>query len=187
MVVFIVTGTPGVGKTTVVQEALRKMPDIGLAVYGDVMFEIAKNLGLVQSRDEMRTKIPPEKYTEIQHQAAKKIGAMKGNVLVDTHCTVKTPEGYFPGLPEFVLRALKPKVIVLIEARPEDILKRRKKDESMRERKDFGGAEEIIEQQELNRAFAASYAMISNASVKILINEQGKAKKTAEKLCGVLK
>jgi adenylate kinase len=30
------------------------------------------------------------------------------NVIVDTHCTVKTPKGYMPGLPAWVLKEIKP-------------------------------------------------------------------------------
>ena len=76
-------------------------------------------------RDRLR-KLPYELQREMQIQAAKNISKL-GNVIVDTHCTIKTPFGYLPGLPYDVLQILKPSRIILIEADAKEIMERRRK------------------------------------------------------------
>ncbi|MFY9982707.1 MAG: AAA family ATPase, partial [Methanoregula sp.] len=52
-------GVPGVGKTTVVNEALAKLKSEGVEYqpinFGSFMFEVAKTEVLVQDRDQMRS------------------------------------------------------------------------------------------------------------------------------------
>lgn len=163
--VTVVTGIPGVGKTTVMEKAAGEM-DIEFLTFGTIMIEIAKEMGLVKNRDEMR-KLSLEEQRELQVKTAEKVGSMK-NVVVDTHCTIKTPEGYMPGLPEWVINKLKPKSIVLVEADPREIQRRRKNDSS-RDR-DSDTEKEIAEQQQVNRAIAMAYSALSGATVKIVFN-----------------
>jgi adenylate kinase len=185
MAVYIVTGTPGVGKTTVLNEAIRGK-NLKVVVFGDIMFEIAKSMGLVKDKDEMRSKINLDTYRQIQEKAAEKIASMKGDIVVDTHAAIKRADGYYPGLPEHVLKKLSPKAIAVIEARPSDIELRRKNDPT-RMRADFGGAEQVIEYQNINRAFVAAYSALSGCPFKIIVNEQGKILEAAEKLKEVFK
>lgn len=124
MTLIVVTGMPGTGSSTVIEAALKlKLNEEGVAFtpmnYGDVMFEVARGEGLVEQRDAMR-KLPKEKQQEIQRLASEKIADLKEsmNLIIDTHCTIKTPLGYLPGLPEPVLRKIKPDLFVLIEAKP---------------------------------------------------------------------
>lgn len=178
----IIAGIPGAGKTTVLNEAL-KIKEMEVINYGDVMFEMAKQEG-IENRDEMR-KLPYEKQRELQLKAAKKI-AEKDDIIIDTHCTIKTPYGYLPGLPYDVLQILQPKRIILIEAEPEEIEARRKKDEGIRKR-DEESREEIELHQMMNRVAAMSYAVITNATVKIVKNRQGKIEEAAREIAKALK
>ena len=91
-----------------------------------------------------------------------------GNVIVDTHCTIKTPQGYMPGLPEWVITRLKPRTIVIVEADPEEIYRRREKDKTRK--RDPDSIEEIAEHQQINRAIAMAYAALTGATVKIVYN-----------------
>jgi adenylate kinase len=93
MGVIVVTGIPGVGKTTVMKKAAEGM-NIQFVTFGTVMVDIAQETGLVQDRDDMR-KLTLEQQRDLQIQTAEKIAHMH-NVIVDTHCTVKTPQGYMP-------------------------------------------------------------------------------------------
>jgi adenylate kinase len=165
---IIVTGIPGVGKTTVM-EAAAKARDLRIAVYGSVMFEVASAKGIVQSRDEMR-KLPAETQKAIQKDAAKRIAGM-GDVIVDTHCSIKTPTGYLPGLPAWVLTELEPIAIVLVEADPKEILRRRQGDATRK--RDDDTLEAIAEHQEYNRRFAAAYATLTGATVHTVQNKDG--------------
>jgi adenylate kinase len=165
MGVIVVTGIPGVGKTTVMQKAAEGL-DIQFVTFGTVMIDIAKKLHLVKDRDEMR-KLSLEQQKQLQIKTAEKVGKMK-NVILDTHCTVKTPKGYMPGLPEWVLRKLKPTAIVIVEADPQEIFNRRAKDATRN--RDPDSIEKIAEHQMMNRAAAMSYATLTGATVKIVFN-----------------
>ncbi len=165
MGVIVVTGIPGVGKTTVMQKAAEGM-DIQFVTFGTVMIDIAKELGLVKDRDEMR-KLTLDQQKQLQIKTAEKVGKMK-NVVLDTHCTVKTPKGYMPGLPEWVLRKLNPTAIVIVEADPQEIFNRRAKDTTRN--RDPDSVEKIAEHQMINRAAAMAYATLTGATVKIVFN-----------------
>jgi adenylate kinase len=165
MGVIVVTGIPGVGKTTVMQKAAEGM-DITFVTFGTVMIDIAKELNWVKDRDEMR-KLSLDQQKQLQIKTAEKVGKMK-NVIVDTHCTVKTPKGYMPGLPEWVLRKLNPSAIIIVEADPQEIYNRRAKDTTRN--RDPDSVEKIAEHQMINRAAAMSYATLTGATVKIVFN-----------------
>jgi len=165
MGVIVVTGIPGVGKTTVMQKAAEGM-DIQFVTFGTVMIDIAKELGLVKDRDEMR-KLTLDQQKQLQIKTAEKVGKMK-NVILDTHCTVKTPKGYMPGLPEWVLQKLNPTAIIIVEADPQEIFNRRAKDTTRN--RDPDSVEKIAEHQMMNRAAAMAYATLTGATVKIVFN-----------------
>ena len=165
MGIIVVTGIPGVGKTTVMQKAAEGM-DIKFVTFGTVMIDIAKEMKLVKDRDEMR-KLTLEQQKKLQIKTAEKIAKMK-NVILDTHCTVKTPKGYMPGLPEWVVKKLNPMAIVIVEADPEEIYNRRAKDTTRN--RDPDTVEQIAEHQQINRAAAMAYAALTGSTVKIVFN-----------------
>jgi len=165
MGVVVVTGIPGVGKTTVMKEAAEGI-DIQFVTFGTVMADIAIEMNLVKNRDEMR-KLTLERQKELQIKTAEKVAKMD-NVIVDTHCTVKTHKGYMPGLPEWVIKKLNPTAIVVVEADPEEIYNRRSKD--ITRNRDLESKEKIAEHQQMNRAAAMAYATLSGATVKIVFN-----------------
>ena len=82
MGVIVVTGIPGVGKTTVMKKAAEGM-DIEFVTFGSVMIDIAQQQGLVEDRDDMR-KLTLQQQKELQIQSAEKVGSM-ANVILDTH------------------------------------------------------------------------------------------------------
>lgn len=189
MVTAILTGIPGSGKTTVLNKALdllkKKQVSYEHIVYGTVMFEIAKDKGLVANRDEMR-KLPVKAQKKIQMDAAKKISDLgeKGNIIVDTHATVNTPNGFIPGLPRHVLEKINPSLILIVETSPDDIVSRRNSDKTRA--RDAESVDDLALHQNMNRAFAASYALLSKASVKVVENKEGRIEEAAKELAEVL-
>ena len=165
MSVIVVTGIPGVGKTTVMKKAAEGM-DIQFVTFGSVMIDIAQEQGLVKDRDDMR-KLTLQQQKKLQIQSAEKVASM-ANVILDTHCTVKTPQGYMPGLPEWVLEKLKPSAIVVVEADAQEIYNRRQRDTSRN--RDPDTVDQIAEHQFVNRAAAMAYATLTGATVKIVYN-----------------
>jgi adenylate kinase len=167
----IITGVPGVGKTTVVNGALARLKEEGVTYeslnFGSFMFDVAQRDGMVKDRDEMR-KLDREQQKRFQQMAAHAMAQVPGNVLIDTHASVKTPEGYLPGLPEWVLRELVPDTIILVETDEDQILMRRLSDETRT--RDREGSRAIAEHQQFNRAIAAAYAMITGCTIQIVTN-----------------
>ena len=168
----IITGVPGVGKTTVIEESMKRLAGENIPYrainFGSCMFETAKAEGFAEDRDQMRN-LDRDVQKNLQKLAARRIGAMEGNVIIDTHASVKTPAGYLPGLPAWVLTEIHPDTVVLVETDEDQILMRRMGDESRR--RDAEGCRSIAEHQAFNRAFAASYAMMTGCTVHIVRNE----------------
>ncbi len=188
--VVVVTGVPGSGKSTVVQEALKQLKaqdvEYEFMNYGDVMLELMREREGVTDRDEMR-KAPTGTYREIQREAGKRIArtAQRKFVLVDTHCLIKKPEGYYPGLPRWVIEELNPESIVIVEATPEEVARRRAKDTTRRRDKEL--LDEVVEHQLLNRATATAYAALTGATVRIIHNRDGKLSEAVKEMIEVLR
>ena len=186
----VVTSIPGVGGTTVTNKAIEKLKGEGINYetinYGNVMVEIAESEGLVKKRDEMR-RMSPNNQKKVQKAAAKKIreASLGKNIILDTHCTISTPKGYLPGLPEWVLRELSPGRFVIVEADAEEIAMRRAGDKS-RER-DTESSENIRNHQDMNRNIASAYSLITGMTVKIIQNPQGKVDDAANEMVEILK
>jgi len=189
MATVILTGIPGSGKTTVLKKALSELGAESRVyehvVYGTVMFEIAKEKGLVSDRDEMRN-LPVDAQREVQVDAARKIGKLgeTKDIIVDTHCTVKTPKGFIPGLPKHVLDEIKPSQIIIIETDVQDIIERRKDDASRK--RDLESSWGLDSHQKINRSYAAAYSLHSNSAVKLIANRQGKLAEASAELKKVL-
>jgi len=182
MGIIVVTGIPGVGKTTVMKKAAEGI-DIQFVTFGTVMIDIAKEMGIVKDRDGMR-KLSLDQQKKLQIKTAEKIAQMK-NVIVDTHCTIKTPKGYLPGLPEWVITKLNPTNIVVVEANPEEIYNRRVKDTTRDRNSD--SKEKIAEHQQINRAAAMAYAALTGATVKIVFNHDNDIDRAVKEAAPVLR
>lgn len=184
MKVVVVAGIPGAGSTTVLKHALKQLDYIHVN-YGDVMLRVAQDRDLTDDRDSIR-KLPPDTQKEIQKAAAKSIREMaqKNNIVVDTHCTIKTSAGFLPGLPKWVLDELKPDTFILIEADDDEILFRRIEDKTRI--RDTERIKDIRLHQQLNRAIAMAYAALVGATVKIIENHDGKIDDAVEEMINTL-
>jgi adenylate kinase len=150
-------------------EGVSKAFAVPVVNYGSIMFEEAKGRKLVASRDEIR-KLPSDTQRQIQTMAAERIGAMSA-AIIDTHCLIKTREGYLPGIPMTVLALIAPHVVVLVEAPPAQIFARRQRDQTRT--RDADSEASIDEHQKLNRAAGCAMAVVSGATVKIVPNLDG--------------
>jgi adenylate kinase len=176
----IVTGIPGVGKTTVLQKVKEILDNDKInnkiINYGDFMLNTALKLGYVKHRDEMR-KLPVDKQKQLQIEAARGIAQEakeggEGLLFIDTHAVIRTPSGYLPGLPKYVIEEINPKIIFLLEADPKIILERQKRD-STRIRSDYSDEKVIIDTINFARYAAMASAVLVGATVKVVINVEG--------------
>ena len=169
---MVVLGIPGVGKTTVVGGVVSGYGGAKLVNFGTLMFEAGRSLGWVKNRDEIR-KMKVEKQRRLQKLAATKISRMQGKVIVvDTHLFIRTEEGFWPGLPFEVVRAMKPTHLVLVEASPQDIARRRSSDATRY--RDAVTAEGLAEELQLARGFLAVSSTITGAPMMMVTNADGR-------------
>lgn len=175
--IIVVTGIPGSGKTTVLNEVVKVHSEVQIINYGDAMLQEATLQKI--NRDALR-KMPISAQQDIGLSAAKKIAKQAaGIVFVDTHALIKTPMGYMPGIPHKVIQTLNPRAIVAIESSPEAIIVRRIKDTSRNRDEEI--AEQIEYHQFLNRAFIAAVSAMTGALI-IPINNMDKPSKSAKPL-----
>ena len=186
----VVTGIPGVGKTTVLNElqdlARQNHANISVLNFGTIMNEILHELGKQMNRDEIRDQ-DIETQRKVQELAANEIinRAGQGTVVIDTHMFVKTPVGMWAGLPQSVLQKLSPRLLVLIEADPEQIAGRRRGGTDRK--RETGVKNDIAFDLEWSRATAAASAISTGAPVKVIRNDQDSQKRAAQELFEVIR
>ena len=156
----IIVGVPGVGKSTIISNAiatlLKKGTTLNTVVFGSVMFEEAKKLG-INDRDQIR-KQTIDVQQRLQNMTADHISSLNDSiVVVDTHLFIKTQSGYYPGLPMSLILKINPERLILITANSEEILNRRKNDSTR--------ARDLISDDEIKRDIEVSLSMISSLSI----------------------
>ena len=189
--IIIVTGIPGTGKTTVcnVVEKLAEKAGVEINVinYGTFMVEKLQKYKRDLERDAIRKAdldFQRKLQKEVAEVVSEKIRQLNGITIIDTHMSIKTFEGYLPGLPFHVLQLLKPEMFVLIEAKPSEISSRRMKDVT---RKRDEAVEEAVKQELLfSRLMAGACAVLTGAPVKIVINAEGKKEEAAKEVLKAL-
>jgi adenylate kinase len=182
---IVIVGVPGVGKSTVVAKANEAVPGSTVQVFGTAMFDEALRLKWVKHRDEMR-KLPVGKQAKLQEAAASRISRGKGKVVfIDTHLFIRTPEGFWPGLPLRVIEPMKPTHLLLVEASAKEILARRKNDTSRY--RDELTEQEVIEELELARGFLSSASLVSGAPITFIHNDEGKPEHAANQIAALVR
>jgi adenylate kinase len=187
--IVIVTGVPGVGKTTVINTALEQVKersgeDVLVLTIGTEMFVVATKAGHVKDRDELR-KLPTSIQREVQRKAGEAIAKKaKGKTIVDTHTLIQTKNGFLIGLPEWVVTAINPKTVILVEADSEKIASRRTGDETRT--RDAQAVTDIQIHQEMCRAAAMAVGTITGATVRIIKNRENLVEEAASELADTL-
>ena len=189
--VIVVTGIPGTGKTTVCNETLKLAEQtrkkIQAVNYGSIMVELSRKRGKSLHRDELRRSgltFQRNLQAEAAKTISKKTGEVDGDLIVDTHMSIKTANGYLAGLPFHVLQLLNPDMFVLVEAEPNEVLSRRFRDKTRK--RDKAMEDEIMEETLFSRLMAVACAVLTGASVKIVRNPAGKQAEAAEDVLKLL-
>ena len=184
---IVLVGIPGVGKTSllskIVEYLKNKNKTVTVMNYGTLMFDIAKQNGL-EDRDGLR-KLPILEQQKLQKLAAEKIALENTEIIIiDTHAFISSIEGYYPGLPEHVLKIIKPTNFVSVAAKPEEIYNRRMKDES-RDR-DKITLINIRKELEYQTGMISACAVLTGAPVRHILNGEGKIDEAADKIINAI-
>ena len=167
---IVVMGTPGAGKTTVIREFLKRHSDVKVVNFGTVMFNIARDQYGVETRDDMR-KLTRDVFRELQSRAAHEILKSSADI-IDTHASVKTLDGYYPGFPYYLISNLDIDLFVYIIAPFKTIRLRRERDKCRK--RDYETIDEIRFHENMNISFLTSYSTMANAPIKFILNDDGK-------------
>lgn len=183
----IIVGIPGVGKSSVISLAIEQLKQKGknatIAVFGTVMLEEAHKMG-VKNRDELR-KMSLGKQRDLQEKAAKRISEIEDSiVIIDTHLFIKTIEGYYPGLPMYLLDIIKPTHFFMIIAEAGEIVNRRKSDKS-RDR-DIVAVEDIQDELDILRVMIASSSILTGSPFIVIVNNDNGIEQAVSSMVKVL-
>ena len=180
---IILVGIPGVGKTTLLTTMVEILKsnkkNVVVINYGSLMFDVAKENGLTD-RDQLR-KLSVSEQQRLQKIAAEKIaGHEEEVVIIDTHAFINSPEGYYPGLPEHVLKIIKPTNFVSVSAKPEEIYNRRMKDDTRN--RDKITLANIKKELDVQSGMISACAVITGSPVRLVLNGEGKIDEAADKI-----
>jgi len=180
-------GIPGVGKTSLLKRVVEILTErnktVSVVSFGTLMFDVAKDNG-ISDRDDLR-KLPVIEQQKLQKIAAEKIASMVDQVvIIDTHAFINSSEGYYPGLPEHVLKIIKPTNFVSVSAKPEEIYSRRIKD--FTRNRDTITLANVKKELDFQSGIISACAVISGAPIKYVLNREGKIDEAADKVINSL-
>jgi len=184
---IVMVGIPGVGKTTLLSKMVEIIQKHGKSVhvisFGTLMCDVAKKNGL-NDRDELR-KLPITEQQKLQKIAAEKIAEETEQVIIiDTHAFINSPGGYYPGLPENVLKIIKPTNFVSLSAKPEEIYNRRMTDDTRS--RDKVTITNIKKELDIQSGMISACSVITGSPVYHVLNREGKIDETSEKIVNAL-
>jgi len=187
--IIIVAGVPGAGKSTLLYEAWKRVEKemkYSILSFGTEMLNLCREAGLVSHRDDMRN-LNPDIQEEMQWRVTKRISERPENILLDTHCAIKTGSGsYLPGLTPRMLERMSPSAIILVDAHEAEIRGRRKLDKS-RPMRTIEANDDILEHKVINRAYAAAFSARSGCLLRIIQNNTGEFERAVQEFIDTLR
>jgi adenylate kinase len=178
---IVICGQSGVGKTTVIEKVFEKRGDLRVLNFGERILAMALKRGLLRGAEDLED-LTPEVLSRLQVEASRHVHELNGVVLLDMHLTVDTPIGMIAGMPRTVMDNLQPSLIILLEAKPYDVLKRRMLGKGDLETEET--VKGIQQRADIDRAAAVSIAIDLGIPIKILKSEN--ADQTSEKILEML-
>ncbi len=181
----IVAGLSGAGKSTLLKRLGASAKRYKIVALGLLMKDEAAKRGIGAGQDTLKL-LDNKRVSLLRGIAFKKVSKMNGNVVVDTHLSVEGANGFAPGLPSAVIHGLKGLAgMVYIDADSHEILKRRQKDKTIRNREQQSAASLDV-QRAIDLSMLAHYAVELNIKCYVVRNREGKAEIAAMELSRAL-
>ena len=179
--IVILGGLSGVGKSTLLKSI-------------DTSKYVVKNLGDIieqivgeEDKEENRDDFKKQKSSVQMERAAegfRRIDAMDGNIVVDTHVSLKNGPRYTPGLPLNTLKLIPGlKGLIYIVASPHEISSRRANDQTRH--RDIE-EDTIQKQMDMDMATLSFYSSYLNISLYIINNREGRKEQASSELRSAL-
>ncbi len=185
LILFV--GTPGAGKSTVLNSIAERGKSLEIVNMGDMMLQIAKEREDVTDREQLGT-LSDEQIKKDREVAFRKIIEKGKDSLIDTHLTIKYGRRYVPGVTLAELKKIRIKAIIYIDATAKEIWKRRHSDASKQGRRNINDTEaEIDEQKSVNLAILSSCAIYLSIPIYIIYNSDGKQSEAVAELEKIVK
>ncbi len=185
---YVVFGVPGVGKTSVVKEVVSRL-NLTHIHWGDLSKEVALKQGLINEVDELR-KLDLKQQLQIKELVVQEIlnvaKQTDGELIIETHAAIKTPQGFLPGLEMKTIKSLDPDVFIVVEADPELVFQRRLLDKE-RSRNDDVTIKEVRESLRVTRQMAMTYAVLSSGTVLFVENKENELEFAVDKITKLIK
>jgi adenylate kinase len=121
---ILVTGIPGVGKSSLSVECANNSAHMKAFEVGQLMFELGAREGLLRSKEELGT-LDIEVRRDLQNRVVRQIVDQDSQGLLVAHLVVSTPDGYVPGFPDQAMESLQIDAVAHIVASTSDIERRR--------------------------------------------------------------
>lgn len=184
---ILLVGTPGAGKSTILQAFREKEPDLWIVNLGDILFQIANEKRGIVDR-EQHGMMSEDEIKQDREEAFNKIIADKRDAIIDTHLSIKYGRRYIPGVTIKELEHIRIKAIIYIDATSKEIWQRRQNDSSKPGRRNVNDTEaEVEEQRNINLAILSSCAIYLSIPIYIIYNSDGKQAEAVTELEKIVK
>lgn len=183
--VVIVAGLSGAGKTTLL-DRIRNRKGIRYKTVniGTLMVAEMAKRGKPTDRDALK-RLERKYWALLRIAVVKDIATMKGNIVIDTHMTIKSGEWFSPAMPYDSVKHLGGlSQIIYVDAPSKDIVRRRNADKSRQ--RDRISVRTIDLQRTIDMASMAYYATYLNIPLCIIENKDGGLEAAAEGLSEAL-
>lgn len=180
---MIVVGTEGAGKSSI----LGSLAGMKIVSMGTEMLKLADKERGVEDRDKLRT-LGLKDIAKWRAVILKDLMAMEGDIILDTHTTIKFGMGYLPGLIPSDFEMVKGSIVGLlyINANTTDIINRRLSDKT-RVREGVISEDEVNTYKNIEVSLSSFASAYLNIPIYMIYNMEGRLAEAQEEAKAIVR